>query len=50
MEWDILASWVVANDVYSDNNVWLIQARTASCNFPLLPSSTFPYLQASGSA
>ena len=25
MEWDILASWVVANDVYSDNNVWLIQ-------------------------
>jgi AMP deaminase len=25
MEWDILASWVVANNVYSDNNVWLIQ-------------------------
>ena len=25
MEWDILASWVVSNDVYSDNNVWLIQ-------------------------
>ena len=25
MEWDILASWVVANSVYSDNNVWLIQ-------------------------
>ncbi|KAL6754093.1 hypothetical protein V8C86DRAFT_382763 [Haematococcus lacustris] len=25
MEWDILASWVVANNLYSDNNVWLIQ-------------------------
>ena len=25
MEWDILASWVVANKLWSDNNVWLIQ-------------------------
>ncbi len=28
MEWDILASWVVANNVYSDNNVWLIQVKS----------------------
>lgn len=25
VEWDILASWVVGNDLYSDNVVWLIQ-------------------------
>ncbi|KAF5833185.1 hypothetical protein DUNSADRAFT_10599 [Dunaliella salina] len=25
MEWDILASWVAANELFSNNNVWLIQ-------------------------
>lgn len=25
MEWDILAAWVVGFNLYSDNNVWLIQ-------------------------
>jgi AMP deaminase len=25
MEWDILAAWITANNLYSDNNVWLIQ-------------------------
>jgi adenosine deaminase len=25
-EWDQLASWIVNNDLYSDNVVWLIQA------------------------
>ena len=24
-EWDQLAQWAITNDVYSDNNVWLIQ-------------------------
>ena len=24
-EWDKLAHWAISNDVYSDNNVWLIQ-------------------------
>ena len=24
-EWDKLAQWAITNDVYSDNNVWLIQ-------------------------
>ena len=24
-EWDKLAQWAISNDVYSDNNVWLIQ-------------------------
>ena len=32
VEWDILAAWVCQNRLYSDNNVWLIQAR-----FTLLP-------------
>ena len=27
MEWDILAAWVVGFDLFSDNNVWLIQVR-----------------------
>ncbi len=25
MEWDILASWVVGNNLWSNNVVWLIQ-------------------------
>lgn len=25
VEWDILAQWVVGNNLYSDNNVWLVQ-------------------------
>ncbi len=29
---DILASWVVANNLYSDNNVWLIQVRCEVCS------------------
>jgi len=24
---DILASWVASNELYSNNNVWLIQVR-----------------------
>ncbi len=34
MEWDILASWVVANELYSDNNVWLIQVRGRGGHWP----------------
>lgn len=26
-EWDQLASWIVNNDLYSENVVWLIQVR-----------------------
>lgn len=33
-EWDQLASWVVNNDLYSENVVWLIQV---SSNFPSAP-------------
>lgn len=31
VEWDVLAAWVCQNKLYSDNNVWLIQARRAGC-------------------
>ena len=27
VEWDILAAWVCQHDIYSDNAIWLIQAR-----------------------
>ncbi len=27
VEWDILAAWICQNQLYSDNVVWLIQAR-----------------------
>lgn len=26
-EWDQMASWIVNNDLYSDNVVWLIQVK-----------------------
>ena len=29
VEWDILAAWVCQHDIYSDNAIWLIQARPA---------------------
>ncbi|KAL8514615.1 hypothetical protein ACS0TY_013629 [Phlomoides rotata] len=34
-EWDQLASWIVNNDLYIENVVWLIQVRI------ILPSSSF---------
>ena len=27
VEWDILAAWICQNQLYSDNVIWLIQAR-----------------------
>lgn len=27
VEWDILAAWICQNRLYSDNVIWLIQAR-----------------------
>ena len=30
VEWDILAAWICQNQLYSDNVVWLIQARPLS--------------------
>lgn len=27
VEWDILAAWVCQHHIYSDNVIWLIQAR-----------------------
>lgn len=47
-EWDQLASWIVNNDLYSDNVVWLIQVfLLSSLKFYCAPyilhiSSTFP--------
>lgn len=32
-EWDQLASWIVNNDLYSENVVWLIQVHFFLC-FP----------------
>ena len=32
-EWDQLASWIVNNDLYSENVVWLIQVTAASSLF-----------------
>lgn len=32
-EWDQLASWIVNNDLYSENVVWLIQVTAASSFF-----------------
>jgi adenosine deaminase len=29
-EWDQLASWIVNNELYSENVVWLIQVLTVS--------------------
>ena len=37
VEWDVLAAWVCQNKLYSDNNVWLIQARCSSHRWPHSP-------------
>jgi len=34
VEWDILAAWICQNQLYSDNVVWLIQARPLSKRQP----------------
>jgi hypothetical protein len=36
VEWDILASWVVSNNLYSDNVVWLIQVRAPRDSNPIM--------------
>ena len=43
VEWDILAAWVCQHDIYSDNAIWLIQARALvpSCN-QLLAATRMP--------
>ena len=33
VEWDILAAWICQNQLYSDNVIWLIQARRHSVAF-----------------
>lgn len=33
VEWDILAAWICQNQLYSDNVIWLIQARWNSVAF-----------------
>lgn len=35
VEWDILASWVVCNNLYSDNVEWLIQVRRGPASLTL---------------
>jgi hypothetical protein len=42
VEWDILAAWVCQNKLYSDKNVWLIQARPAANWAALLPACMPP--------
>ncbi|GFP93809.1 amp deaminase [Phtheirospermum japonicum] len=32
-EWDHLASWIVNNDLYSENVVWLIQWSVSGCKY-----------------
>lgn len=50
-EWDQLASWIVNNDLYSDNVVWLIQVILVSSHkfccapYMLHISSIFPYIK-----
>lgn len=38
-EWDQLASWIVNNDLYSENVVWLIQVNELLI-YKLINSST----------
>eukprot|EP00798_Chlamydomonas_sp_ICE-L_P025330 gene25330-10986_t len=40
MEWDTLAAWVVANKLYSDKNVWLIQIPRLYNIYPWVASLT----------
>jgi AMP deaminase len=36
VEWDILAAWVCQHHIYSDNVIWLIQARALHPSHPFM--------------
>jgi len=39
VEWDILAAWVCQHHIYSDNVIWLIQARATKLSLLLTMGS-----------